>query len=195
MSIEYEATFPDIAKDLVRANLEMAGARLVKKEFLQKRSVFHLPGGVEIDKAWLRVRDEGDRVTMSYKHLDESKGFKIENQKEILLIVNDFDAAENFLLTIGAEKKSYQENKREIWELDGVEIDIDEWPFLEPFVEVEGLSEEDVRLACSKAGFDYQEAMFCSVDTLYSQKYGIKKDTINNHTPEITFENNPFEKK
>ncbi|MBL7051640.1 MAG: CYTH domain-containing protein [Nanoarchaeota archaeon] len=189
MEIEYEATFPDINKDDIRESLKKAGAKLLKKEFLMKRSVFTLPKSNEIDCAWLRVRDESDKITMSLKIID---GDKIHNQKEVCLNVNHFSDAELFLKTIGCRKKAYQETKRELWILDGVEVCIDEWPFLEPFVEVEGKSEELVKNVSEKLGFDYSKALFCSVATLYNKKYNLAEDIISNSTPVITFEKNPF---
>lgn len=190
MKIEYEATFSNIKKNNVRKKLKEAGASLVKKEFLQKRVVFNLPKGHELRGGWLRVRDEEDKITMSLKIVD---GNKIENQKEICIQVDNFRQAELFLITIGARKKAYQESKRELWKLNNVEITIDEWPFLEPFVEIEGKSEESIKKMCKKLGFDYKKALFCSVDHLYSRKYGISEDKINNETPEIIFNGkNPF---
>ncbi len=127
---------------------------------------------------------------MSLKVVD---GNRIHNQKEIQLTVDNFEEARNFLTNIGCEEKAYQESRRELWEMDGVEITIDEWPFLEPFVEVEGRSEEQVKAVSEKIGFDYSRAKFCSVDTLYNEKYGISIDRINNHIPKILFEmENPF---
>ncbi|HCC60327.1 MAG: hypothetical protein A2402_01510 [Candidatus Staskawiczbacteria bacterium RIFOXYC1_FULL_37_43] len=190
MEIEYEATFLDINKEEIKEKLESAGAKLVKPEFMQKRVVFNLPAGHEKAHAWLRVRDEQDKITMSYKETGTSK---IDDQKEICLEINDFKAGEEFLKSIGCEKKSYQETKREIWELDGVEICIDEWPFLEPFVEVEGKSEKEVKTVSEKIGFDYSKTLFCGVTPIYAMKYDIKFEVINNQTPRITFDmENPF---
>ncbi len=190
MKVEYEATFTNIDKIEVRNKLSAAGAVLMKKEFLQRRTVFHLPVGNEITGGWARVRDEGDRITMSIKIVD---GNKIENQKESCLIVDNYNEAESFLLTMGCQRKSYQETKREIWVLDGTEITLDTWPFLEPFLEVEGDSEDIVKYTSQKIGMDWSKAKFCAVDVLYAEKYGIAKDQINNHTPQITFEMmNPF---
>jgi len=189
MNIEYEATFPNINKDEIRQRLLSAGASLIKPEFFLKRNVFHLPKGNEVEGGFLRVRDEGDKITMSMKVIKE-KG--IEDQEELCLTVNDFNQASEFLGVIGCTQKSYQETKRETWEFDGVEIDIDEWPFLEPFVEIEGSSEEAVRSVSEKLGFDYSQALFCSAGTLYSKKYGLPATSINK-TPMITFEmENPF---
>ena len=76
-----------------------------------------------------------------------------------------------------------------------MEITIDEWPFLGPYVEVEGKSENEVRKTAEKLGFDYSKAKFCAVGTLYAEKYGITEDRVNNHTPEILFGmENPFVK-
>ncbi len=190
MYTEFEATFTNIDKDDIRNRLKNAGAKLIRPEFVQKRVVFNLPKGHEIPGGWLRVRDEGDKITMSLKIVN---GDKIEDQKETQLTVNNFDEAAIILETIGCDKKAYQESKRELWKLDGVEITIDEWPFLEPFVEVEGKSEEEVKNVSEKLNFDYSKAKFCAVDVLYSEKYGISQDRINNHTPEILFNGeNPF---
>lgn len=189
MQIEFEATFPNIDKDKIRAVLKKAGATVIKQEFLMKRVVFDLPAGHEIEGGWLRVRDEGDKTTMSLKVVN---GEKIEDQKEVYLEVNDFDQAVLLLESIGARNKAFQESKREIWNLEQVEICIDEWPFLEPFIEVEGKDEESVKSVSQKLGFEYSQALFCSVDTLYNLKYGIDKETIN-HTFQILFESeNPF---
>jgi adenylate cyclase, class 2 len=190
MKIEYEATFTNIDKGEVRSRLTEAGAKLIKEEFLQKRTVFNLPKNNEIEGGWLRVRDEGDKITMSLKVVN---GERIEDQKEICLKVDDYEQAELLFTTLGAEKKAYQETKRELWILDGVEVTIDTWPFLEPFVEVEGPTEEEVKSVSHKLGFEWGKAKFCAVDTLYSEKYGISTHRINNQTPEILFDmKNPF---
>lgn len=189
MNTEYEAKFLKIDKTNVRTQLKKLGAKLLRPEFSQKRVAFNLPKK-SIKKGYLRVRDEGDKITMSLKFV---KGNKIEDQKEVLLKVDSFDRALEFLTAIGCHQKAFQETKRELWSLDGVDVTIDEWPFLEPFLEIEGKSEKIVKLVSQKLGFDYKNAVFGAVDTLYNQKYGTSKDIINNHTPEITFSSkNPF---
>lgn len=190
METEYEATFLDIKKDTVRQKLKSIGAKLLKPEYLQKRVVFNLPKGLEMQHTWLRVRDEGDKITMSLKITDAGK---IENQKEICLEVDDFENAVELLELAGCQKKAYQENKREEWQCGECEITIDEWPFLEPFVEVEATSEQAVKAMTQKLGFDYSKALFCSVTAIYAKKYGLSDDIINNQTPKITFDmENPF---
>jgi len=52
--------------------------------------------------------------------------------------VDDWDEAKQFVLELGCTEKSYQENKRELWILDNVEITIDEWPFFRAFCRSRG---------------------------------------------------------
>ena len=190
MYTEFEATFPNIDRAALRKRLVRAGAKLQKGNYLMKRFTFNLPSGHEVPGAWLRVRDEGDRTTLSLKIIN---GQNIEDQKEICLAVDNFASAVELLEVIGARLKSYQENYREIWLLDDVEVCLDEWPYLEPFAEVEGLSEAAVKNASSKLGLDYQQARFCAVTSLYQEKYALSEDRINNHTARITFSDpNPF---
>jgi adenylate cyclase class 2 len=192
MNTEYEIKFANINIAALRKQLKKSGAKLIRPEFYQKRVAFNLPKK-SVKKGYLRVRDEADKITMSLKFVN---GNKIEDQKEIQLIVDNFENAVEFLKFIGCNPKAYQETKRELWTLDGVEITIDEWPYLEPFVEIESTSEEAVKKVAIKLGFKYNEAVIGAVDVLYNKKYGTPLDIINNKTPEITFSTpNPFLKK
>jgi adenylate cyclase class 2 len=189
MHIEYEATYPNVNKEQMRELLRSVGAVLVRPEFLQKRYNFYLPGDQKNDNSWLRVRDEDDKITMSYKSVE---GKSIGDQKEICLTIDSYDQAIYFLEKLGCKGKAYQETTRELWMLDGVEITIDGWPFLEPFVEIEGKSEQEVRDMSKKLGFDFSDAVFGGADELYNKKYGIDKEIINT-TPKLRFEDeNPF---
>ena len=190
MEIEYEATYLNIDKDEVRARLKSAGAKLIKPEFLQRRYVWHFPKGHEIYGSWVRVRDEGDKITMSIKIVD---GRNLEDQREVMLTIDNFDKAREMLNLLGCQERAYQETKRELWHLDKAEITIDEWPHLEPFVEVEAMSEEEVKNVSAKIGFDYSQAKFGSADFFYADKYNISIDVFNKETPILTFDQpNPF---
>ena len=185
MHTEFEATFLKIDKDKMRRRLKEAGAVLVYPETLLKRDVFEPPALIK--GGWLRVRKEAEGVSMSLKVVD---GDKIENQKEVELKINDYERGVEFLTAIGARHKSYQETKRELWRFMDTEVTIDTWPGLRPLVEIEGNSEETVKLAAAALGFDYAKAHFGAVDVVYLEELGIPLD-VTNQIPIITFENPP----
>ncbi len=185
MDIEFEATFIDIDISATREKLRSLGATCLKPETLMRRVVFFPPQGVE---GWLRVRDEGDVITLSLK---EVTGTRMEDQKEVMLRIHDFTSGVKLLEALGAKKKAYQETKRETWLWHEVEITIDTWPGLDPFVEIEGHSEEEVKQVTAELGLDFARALFGAVDIVYEKKLGIPPDVINMQTPEITFENPP----
>jgi adenylate cyclase class 2 len=190
METEFEATFVEVDKNLIRDKLKSLGATKTYSEFLQTRATFELPSGHEIKGAWARVRNEFDKTTMSIKIVD---GDKIDAQKEICLTIDSFDSAVSFLKTSGFTQKAFQETKRELWVFDGVEVTIDTWPFLEPFVEIEGKTESDVKNIAVALDFDYEIAIFDSITALYAKKYNISRHRINQDTPKIVFDmKNPF---
>ena len=83
-----------------------------------------------------------------------------------------FDACRELLQAVGLEPVRYQESYREEWKLDGVTYDIDEWPGLPVFLEVEGPSPAAVEAAAGRFGLDFVAASFGSVDELYKERPG-----------------------
>lgn len=191
MKIEYEATFLDIDRDGLTSKLTSLGATLEHPEYLQRRVTLELPQEKQDPHTWLRVRDEGGRVTLTLKSVD---GKTITGQKEILVEVNDFGDTVALLESIGCERKSYQESKRELWQCGDVEIAIDTWPFLDSYVEIEGSSEESVKYAANRLGFDYSAAIFDTVNGIYKKKYGKTLDELDKEAlKRFTFDMpNPF---
>ena len=188
MQTEIEAKFPGVDPDDIRAKLKALGATLVHPEVLMRRKNFDYPDE-RLDKinGWIRVRDEGDKVTMSYKQLMDRT---LHGTKEVSVIVNDFDTTCHFLDSIGLESKAYQETKREKWMLDENEVTIDTWPWVPSFVEIEGPSEESVRSAAKALEFDWNQAMHGSVETVYQMHYNVTEFEVG-HWERISFIDTP----
>lgn len=188
METEYEAKFLNVDTDEVREKLKAAGATLERPEFFQRRWVFDLPKEKHSKYVFARVRDEGGIITMTWKQFS---GSEIDHPKEVELVVDSFDNAVEFLKELGCIPISNQENRRELWHLGEAKITIDSWPFYEPFVEIEGASEEIVHNMSMKAGFDWSQALFCGVSRLYKMKYG--EHVHIREMPLLTFDmSNPF---
>jgi adenylate cyclase class 2 len=169
MQTEIEAKFVDIDADKLRERLQVLGATLVYPERLMRRKNFDYPD-IEKIHGWVRVRDEGDKVTLSYKQVNDHG---LHGTKEISVVVNDFEKTCAIMETIGMNTKSYQETKREKWMLGEVEVTIDTWPWIPTFAEIEGPTEESVKAAAAQLGQDWSRAMHGSVEPVYTLHYDV----------------------
>ncbi len=181
METEIEAKFLDIDPEGLRKRLGELGAKLVHPEILMKRKVFDHPTNKQSD--WFRVRDEGDKITMSYKKVVDRT---VHGMKEVVVEVSDFDDACAILAAAQLRSASYQETRREAWRLDDVDVTIDTWPWIPTFVEIESSSEENLRAAAKKLGLDWEHALYGSVEPAYQKYYDVTEAEVNSW-PEIVF--------
>lgn len=185
MKTEIEAKFLNVNHDEIKEGLKKAGAVLEQPMRLMKRVTIDTPELKKKD-AFIRVRDQGDKVTLTYKQFDE---LSLTGTKEIEVTVDDFDETVKLLSEAGLPHGSFQESKRETWKLGETEIVLDIWPWLNPYIEIEGTSEEDVKSVASTLGFDWSTAVFGDVMSAYRAQYphlGIH-DTVGN-IPEVKFD-------
>ena len=181
MDTEIEAKFTDISPDNLRLKLKELGAELVYPERQMRRKVYEHPTTKEND--WFRVRDEGDKITMSYKKLNDRT---LHGTQEISYTVPDFDQACRFLEAAHLKFVSYQETKRELWKLGDAEITIDTWPWIPTFTELEAKSEETIREIVTKLGLDWNLAIYGSVENVYTKHYNVTEEEVCDWE-EITF--------
>ncbi|OGY88994.1 MAG: hypothetical protein A3B30_02795 [Candidatus Komeilibacteria bacterium RIFCSPLOWO2_01_FULL_52_15] len=176
MHTEIEAKFLDIRPDLLRELIKKNGGLLVHPERLMRRKNFDYDDSrLEKIGGWIRLRDEGDVVTLAYKQLVDRT---IEGTKEISVVVGDFDTASELLLAVGLRLKSYQETKRERWELGGIEVTIDTWPWIPTFVELEGSDEKSLQTVAAKLQLDWSCALHGSVESAYQEYYDVTEEEI-----------------
>ena len=174
METEIEAKFLNVNHDEIREKLHALGATLEQPMRLMRRSILDYEDRTLQDKhdAWVRVRDEGNKVTLTFKKSDDKT---LGGAKEIEVIVDSFDKTRDIFLAVGLTEHSYQENKREAWEFDGAEIVLDEWPWLNSYIEIEASDDQTVKRVAAKLGFDWASAMFGSVTVAYYDQYKKQK--------------------
>jgi len=178
MKHEYEAKFLNIEEDKIKSLLKTLGAKLTKPKQLLKRAIFE-NDVTNASHSWVRLRDEGDKITLTLKKVVDAS--TIHGTKEIELRVNDFEKTSRFLEGIGLEKKRYQENYREEWQLGDIIFDFDTWPDMPMFLEIEGPDEITIKDVAGKLGLDYSQVKFGSIDTVYIKEYGrdiLKEETL-----------------
>jgi len=187
MTPEIEAKWLNIDHDEIRAKLQKLGAEQTRPKTDMTRAVFEdAAGKMQKKRQWVRVRDEGGQITMSLKQtFDES----LCGTHEVCLNVDNFARAVEFLEQIGLVQKAFQETRRESWTLDDAEIDLDEWPWLPPFVEIEAASEEIVARVAEKLGLNMADGQPAAVDSVYAAYYDVTPADVNSW-PEIRFTEN-----
>lgn len=185
MKTEIEAKWLNIDHDAMRKKLKEVGAELAASEREMKRKNFDFPDDrLEKEKSgWVRVRDEGDKITLSYKQLNDRT---LHGTKEINLTIDNFEQACLFLESIGLREVSYQETKRESWLLDGNEIELDTWPWIPSFIEVEAVNEEELRRVASLLELRWEDALHGSVEIAYQAVYDVTEEEID-HWDTIVF--------
>ncbi len=186
MKPEIEVKFLDANHDALRAKLKELGAECVQPMRLTKRKNYDFADGrlAAGRHGWVRLRDEGDKVTLAYKQLDDRS---VDGMKEAQVTVDSFEAAEAILTAIGLDAKNYQETKRESWKLGDVEIELDEWPWLKPFVELEGHDEASLKELAAKLGLNWENVQYGSVEIGYRAEYGVSDKEFNTLTA-VTFD-------
>jgi len=141
---EIEVKFLNIDPVLMEKKLVGIGAKKIFEK-MYKRRVFDYPDlRFNSRGSFVRVRDEGDKITLTFK---QRLGVKThdgktndESMEEIEVNVSDFEKTAEILKKIGLEEKFYEENRRIRYQLDDIEFDIDFWPLLEPYLEIEAPS-------------------------------------------------------
>lgn len=184
---EYEVKFFPIDLKIMRQKLQDAGASLKTPERLMRRCVFSAEANPGMTCTYIRIRDEGDKVTMSAKQ--HATDGKIDSQKEYETTVRDFETARQILLQAGLTQTGFQENKRETWQMpDGTLVELETWLQLPNYLEIEGKSENAVKKTAALLKLDWNEHIIQSNDYLYAKHWDVDKKEALKRLAHLTFE-------
>jgi adenylate cyclase class 2 len=170
MKTEIEVKFANIDIEKIRQALKKAGAICEQPMRLMKRALIEEPHH-QNEHAFIRIRDEGDKTTLTFKRRADADAKHIDSVKELEVEVSDFDKTVAIFSEAGWHYKTFQESKRETWTCDGTEVVIDEWPWLKPYIEIEGESEAEIRAVAEKLGLSWSDVLFGHIDALYEMQY------------------------
>ncbi len=166
---EIEVKFLDVDPKEMGKRIEKLGG---KQEFdrLYRVITFDYPDlRLNEQAAWVRLRDEGDKVTLAYKQR-QGVGGKGQNDASMLeheVVVSNFEATAQIFRSIGLIEKFNEEKRRIRYRLDGVELDIDEMPLIRPYLEIEGKSWAQVDEIIKKLGLNVDDKKIFSAFQIY----------------------------
>lgn len=164
MNIEFEVKVLDINTERLKAKLSDLGAEY-KGSFNFKRYIFILND----ENSWIRLRTDGSNHTLTYK---KAVNDAIDGVEEVEVNVSNFSKTKSILQKCGLSIKSYQENSRELYTLDDVEVTIESWPNIPPYAEIEGKSKFAVEQMIDKLQFANDKLTSKPVSEIYKH-YGL----------------------
>lgn len=188
MNPEIEAKFLKIDVVDMQQRLRDIGATCKQPMTLMKRAILDYPDCrlQTQQNAFIRVRYEGSKTSLTFKQFES---LQLGGAQEIETEVADFDKTIAIFQAAGIVVRSMQESKRETWQLGETEIVIDEWPWLEPYIEIEGTNEEAIKAVAEKLLLNWQHAVFGDVMVAYRTQYPHigANETVGN-LPEVRFD-------
>lgn len=109
--------------------------------------------------AYLRLRKEGKKSELILKYSENQKGTRIKSEREISIPVRnskEWVMAQTSLKRTGFVQKFYQEKHRAsyIYDLLALRFDIDTWPNVPPYIEIEGERKSDINKGAKILGFN-----------------------------------------
>ena len=167
MHTEIEERILEIDKDKIIKKLEYLGATKIGEWYYKRYTYDFTP---KRESEWIRLRTNGVETTLTYKKVETRE---VDGTKEFEIEVSNFDETNKMLEILGYEYKNYQESKRIRYYLNDVEIDIDTWPMIPTYMELEGPSVEKVKELEDLLEVDKSKITTLYVDEIAEQIYGI----------------------
>lgn len=168
MHTEYEVRVLGVDKEKLIKKIEKLGAKKIA-DFDYKRRIYNFNPAV--DYKWIRLRTDGKKTTLTIKKLES---LEIDGTKEMEIEVSDFEETNNILNELGYKSHTYQENKRTRYVLNDVELDIDTWPYIPTYLEIEGKNEKTVKDMIKLLEVDESKVTTIDVQGVFRTFYNIE---------------------
>ena len=105
----------------------------------------------------LRLREVGDERELTVKEPCEKEGqCKVRTEHQVS--ISSLKQAVNLLQALGYEQVKYHEKRRTSFACDNIHCEIDQYPNVPAYLEIEGQSEEEVLEFLDKLGFSSSDA-------------------------------------
>lgn len=172
---EIEVKFLEIDKPKLIEKLIGLGASDLGEEKITEQIFHDLKGEWVKQQKFARIRTTGKGVYFTYKH---SESRTAEGTIELEFKIDNPETLKSFLEVMGLGMDREQEKIRHKFKLDGVIIDIDTWPKVPTYVELEGPDVESIKNASVKLGLDYSKGVFGTASYVIEEVYHISVNKL-----------------
>ena len=173
MNSEIEVRLLNIDKDEIINKLNSLNAKFIGS-WDQVRYCYDF--NPKLQNKWIRLRTNGIKNTLTIKEIKDSSE---SGTKELEIEVSSLEDTDKILEELGYKKRSIQENHRIQYILNDVEIDIDDWPKLNTFVEFESKSLDKIKNLFELLNLDYSKAITDNIQDIYLNEGYSEKDLNN----------------
>ena len=158
----------EIIKKIESLGAEKTGDSLLKVDW------FSLPGIDKDNQPWyLRIRSYNDeKVEITWK--DEPKLINnLRKGNEINVLVDNHAKMKLFFESIGLVCYAHQEKKRQSFKLGAIQFDLDTYPGMPSFLEIEVQDEKDINTMIEKLNLETHETWNDGERKLIENKYNL----------------------
>lgn len=175
---EIELRFIKIDKSLLIKKLRSLKAKDLGEDLLSesifdnKDKTFNSSGRL----VRIRTTKKGSAIAFKDHRKISSKVLEIE------FGIEDPEKAAEFLKKLGYIVIRRQEKKRHTFKIDGCIVDIDTWPNLEPYVEIEGPSKEVIKKLSGRLGLDWRDVIYEDAKRVLEKYYKVPVSKLKHFT-------------
>ena len=153
------------------SDLLLNDASIILKKILSSSLLLNEIKKFEINpNKWVRLRKSNDKVELTVKHIYDKNNDKIQKVKEFEIQVSDLDETNKLLEEVGLVRRNYQEKIRYSYVYKSAEIELDIWPNLEPYMEIECDDATVIDEIVSLLEFDDKRIVSMNTEGLYREK-------------------------
>lgn len=154
MEKEIETRFLDINKDELMKKLVSLGAIDKGEEKLEEIIFYDQAMSWKGKNKFVRLRKTKDKIKLNYKNNEKQT---VDSAQEIELEVSDLGKCSELFGKIGLKAIRQIEKNRHTFQLGDVNIDIDVWPKIPIYAELEGPSVESLKNVCNQLNIDWEK--------------------------------------
>lgn len=171
---EVEVRFLEIDPIQLKSKLTQLGAQDLGEELLKETIFSDEAGKWPAKQTRIRIRTSSKGIKLAYKehHEDSATG-----TTEIEFEIGDAEKCAALLKKLHVIPWREQEKKRHTFQLGEVTVDIDTWPQVPTYVELEGPSEEALKQAAKQLGLTWSEVILENAQRVIEKYYKIPIST------------------
>ncbi len=127
---------------------------------------------------YIRLRKNNNNCELTVKFFIKKEKQNLQKVIETEISIENFEETNQILESMGFARRSYQEKKRYQYRYLDAELDIDEWPMLEPYMEIEADDKKKIEEIIEKLDLKNYEIVSINTEELYKRK-GIDSRSMN----------------